>query len=208
MAPSVLQTEPLVLTAGDTWAWNKTLADYPPSEGWVLGYAIRGASVLPNVSVVVTSLAAGYSITVAPSATTSLAPGAYQWQSFVDGAGAFAGQHFTVDSGVITVVRSMSAVVDNSAQTHAERTLAIIEAKIEGRLTADFESYSINGRSIMKIPLKELIVLRAIYQAKVYRLNNRGQLGPVIVAEMNNPDGVVGTAAPVVLPPWYRAFGQ
>jgi hypothetical protein len=208
MAPPVPQTEPQILVAGDTWAWNKTLASYPPAEGWTLGYAIRGQSVLANIKVVVTVVGPSYSVKVLPVDTTPLIAGAYQWQSFVDGSGAHAGEHYTVEQNVFTVVPSMTAIADNSAVTHAERTLLLIEAKIEGRITADHESYSINGRSIMKIPTKELIRMRAIYQAKVYRLKNQGSLGPVILAQMNNPDGTIGTSEPVVLPPWYRALVQ
>jgi hypothetical protein len=206
MAPPVPQTEPQILVAGDTWIWNKTLASYPPAEGWTLGYAIRGQSVLANIKVVVTIVASVYSVKVLPVDTTPLLAGAYQWQSFVDGSGAHAGEHYTVEQGVFTVLPSMSAVADNSAVTHAERTLALIEAKIEGRITADHESYSINGRSIMKIPTKELLRMRAIYQSKVFRLKNQGQLGPTVLAMMNNPDGTIGTSEPVVLPPWYRAL--
>lgn len=208
MAPPVPQTEPQILVAGDTWTWNKTLANYPPSEGWTLGYAIRGQSVLANAKVAVTVNGAGYSVKVLPADTAGLLAGAYQWQSFVDGSGTHAGEHYTVEQGVFTVLPSMSAVVDNSAVTHAERTLALIEAKIEGRITADHESYSINGRSIMKIPTKELLRMRAIYQSKVFRLRNQGQLGPTVLAMMNNPDGTIGTSEPVVLPPWYRALNS
>jgi hypothetical protein len=206
MAPPVPQTEPQILVAGDTWTWNKTLASYPPVESWVLGYAIRGQSVLANTDVVVVTNGAGFTVSVAKAKTAPLVAGAYQWQSFVDKVSS--GEHYTVEQGVFTVLPSMSAIVDSSAVSHAERTLALIEAKIEGRITTDHESYSINGRSIMKIPTKELLRMRAIYQAKVYRLRNQGQLGPTVLAMMNNPDGTIGTSEPVVLPPWYRALNS
>lgn len=206
MAPPVPQTEPQILVAGDTWAWTKTLASYPPAESWLLGYAIRGQSVLANADVVVTSGAGNYSVAVAKTKTLPLVAGAYQWQSFVDKVST--GEHYTVDQGVFTIVPSMSAVTDNSAVTHAERMLLLIEARLEGRLVAggDNESYSVAARSVAKIPVEKLLRMRAIYQAKVFRLKNQGQLGPVIVAQMNNPDGTIGTSEPVVLPPWYRAL--
>jgi len=206
MTPPVPTSEPDILYAGDTWAWTKTLSNYPPSDGWTLGYAIRGQSVLANNKVAVTVVGPTYSVKVLPADTTPLLAGAYQWQSFVDGSGAHAGEHYTVQAGVFTVLPSMSAIADSSAVTHAERTLALIEAKIEGRITSDHESYSIAGRSIMKIPTKELIRLRAIYQSKVFRLRNPGQLGPLVLAQMNNADGTIGTGEPVVLPVWYRSF--
>ncbi|MDQ6771152.1 MAG: hypothetical protein M3Z54_14340 [Gemmatimonadota bacterium] len=206
MAPPVPQTEPQILVAGDTWAWNKTLASYPPAEGWTLGYAIRGQSVLANTDVVVATSGAGYAVSVAKAKTAPLISGAYQWQSFVDKA---SGEHYTVEQGVFQIVASMSAVVDNSAVRHVERVLAKIELEIEARITgtgSSHESYSINGRSMMKIPTDKLIRMRTIYQAKIFRLNNPGKLGPTVLAMMNNPDGTIGTSEPVVLPPWYRAL--
>lgn len=207
MAPPRSQTEPIVLVVGDTWTWSKSLANYPPSEGWVLGYAIRGASALANTKVSVVVDGGSYVVTILPADTAKLVPGSYRWQSFVDKAGT--GEHYTVETGVFTVVPSLSQAQAGDATTHAERMLGALEREIEARLTGNgsaHESYAINGRSIAKIPMEKLIRLRAIYQAKVYRLQNPGQLGPTILAEMNNPDGTIGTSEPVVLPPWYRAL--
>lgn len=209
MAPTVPATEPQILVAGDTWAWTKTLSDYPPAEGWTLGYAIRGQSVLANTDVVVVTSGAGYSITVAKAKTAPLIAGAYKWQSFVDGSGAHAGEHYTVEEGVFTVEPNLSAVVDNSAVTHVERMIARIDAEIEARLSGNggaHESYSINGRSIAKIQMKELMNMGGIYRARLHRLRNQGALGPSVLAMMNNPDGTIGTSEPVVLPPWYRSL--
>jgi len=50
---------------------------------------------------------------------------------------------------------------------HARNMLNAIEAVLEGRITADVESYSIAGRSITKIPVSELLVLRSKYKAEV-----------------------------------------
>lgn len=42
-----------------------------------------------------------------------------------------------------------------------------IESVLEGRASSDVESYSIAGRSITKIPISELLTLRAKYKAEV-----------------------------------------
>ena len=52
-------------------------------------------------------------------------------------------------------------------QTHAERTFAVIEAALEGRLTKDLESYQIAGRSISKIPVETLMKMRGRYAGLV-----------------------------------------
>ena len=51
--------------------------------------------------------------------------------------------------------------------THAATMLAAIEAVLEGRITADIETYSIAGRQITKIPISELLTLRSKYKIEV-----------------------------------------
>lgn len=202
MARTTPQTEPTILVVGDTWLWQKSLSTYPPAEGWTVSYSIRGASTLADADVVVTVIGALYNVKVLPAKTALLTAGSYRWQSYAT----LAGDRYTVDTGVFTVVSNLSSATGSTAQAHAEKTLALIEAAIEGRIPADFQHYTIGNRQIQKIPILELVRLRAIYQSKVYRMQNPGQLGPQVVAQMNNPDGTIGTSAPVVLPPWYRAL--
>lgn len=209
MTPPVPQTEPQTLVAGDTWAWTKTLSNYPATDLWVLGYAIRGQSVLPNAKVIVSTSGIGFSVSVAKADTGVLIAGAYQWQSFVDKVAT--GEHYTVEQGVFTIVQSLSSVSDSSAVSHVERMIIKLDAEIEARMTgtgSSHESYSINGRSIMKIPMKELQSMAGMYRARLYRLRNQGALGPSVLAVMTNPDGAIGSAQPTVLPPWYRALNS
>lgn len=42
MAPTIPTIEPTVVVPGDTWKWDKTLSDYPASDGWQLSYYVRG----------------------------------------------------------------------------------------------------------------------------------------------------------------------
>lgn len=41
MAAEIPTHEPRVLVASTTWEWDKTLADFPPSDGWQLSYFLR-----------------------------------------------------------------------------------------------------------------------------------------------------------------------
>jgi hypothetical protein len=52
--------------------------------------------------------------------------------------------------------------------THATRTLAIIEAALEGRLPRGLETYVIDGQSIAKIPLETLHRMRSYYADEVF----------------------------------------
>lgn len=51
--------------------------------------------------------------------------------------------------------------------THAARTLALIEAAIEGRVPAGLSMTIINGQNITRIPLEQLCKLRNEYRAEV-----------------------------------------
>lgn len=42
MAPTIPKTEPTNPVAGDSWKWDKTLSDYPASDGWQLTYYVYG----------------------------------------------------------------------------------------------------------------------------------------------------------------------
>jgi hypothetical protein len=56
--------------------------------------------------------------------------------------------------------------------THAATMKAAIESVLEGRITADIERYTIDGREITKIPMQELIELHKHYTAIVQNEQN------------------------------------
>jgi hypothetical protein len=58
-----------------------------------------------------------------------------------------------------------SAGFDGS--THAQRTLAAIEAVLEKRATRDQEKYSINNRELSRTPISDLLLLRDRYKTQV-----------------------------------------
>ena len=79
----------------------------------------------------------------------------------------------TVQSGLIEVkVDPVSA----DPRTHAEKTLAAIEALIEGRATKDVQSYSIAGRSLTKMTVDELQRWRRYYHAQVLAQRGKGRV--------------------------------
>jgi hypothetical protein len=63
-------------------------------------------------------------------------------------------------------------------RSHARKTLDAIEAVVEGRATKDQQAYTIGGRSLQRMPIKDLMYFRGVYRAEVYaeesRLTGRG----------------------------------
>lgn len=177
MAETVPSGEPTTLTAGNTWSWTRTFPDYAPSESggtWTLSYAIVGLDRLQWSAGWVTTSGGVWTVTV-PATATNLRPGAYQWTAILTGGSGYAGQRFTPASGVLTIAANPANLKAGDTVSFAERTLAVVEAALEGRLTADMESYSIGGRSVTAIPVAELYAMRQRLRTEVWRIQNPGK---------------------------------
>lgn len=75
-----------------------------------------------------------------------------------------------MESGQITILPDLASAGDGyTATTHAQRTLAAIEAVIERRATNDQERYRINNRELWRTPLADLLKLRDVYRLEVQR---------------------------------------
>ena len=165
--PEIPSNEPARLVAGDTWQWTRSLEDYKASDGWTLSYAMIAS---PGVSFTITAAAAGddHAVTVAAATTAGYAAGKYLWQAYVTKAA----ERFKVDEGLLEVEADFAtAGASYDPREHARVVLAAIEAVIEDRATKDQESYSINGRSLSRTPLADLLKLRATYRDEVRRLD-------------------------------------
>ncbi|MCH2039912.1 MAG: hypothetical protein MK185_04720 [Saccharospirillaceae bacterium] len=53
--------------------------------------------------------------------------------------------------------------------THNEKMLAAIQARLEKRVVADHESYSIDGKSLNRIPFEQLVKYEQVYAVRVAR---------------------------------------
>lgn len=165
MAADIPTTEPLSARAGDTWKWTRTLADYPASDGWTLKYRFKNAA--GGFEVVATASGADHAVSVAASTTAAYVAGDYNWIAWVEGG---TSEKYTVDSGSITVesdYRGAAATVALDDRSHARKVLTAIEAVIERRATLDQMRYEIEGRSLERTPIADLLMLRQKYVAAV-----------------------------------------
>jgi hypothetical protein len=178
MAYTVPSVEPEVAQAGLTWAWTKSLAEFPPSESWTLVYHFRGASAL-DVTATSTPSDPHYTVTVPATSTAALTAGRYRWSAWAGKSG----EYYEAAYGVLVVEPNHATAAAGALQTHAEQTLAVIEAALAGRLTSDLESYTIAGRSVSKIPVLDLAQLRGIYAAIVWRERHPDQFAVDVEAQ-------------------------
>ena len=155
--------EPESFVTGDTSTWTKELPEYLPSDGWVLSYAF----VLNGVQVVITTTDNGdgsHLANINKVDSAKFVAGQWNWQAHVDNGT----DHQMVDSGRVDVLPSfIDATTGYDGRSHAQKTLDAIEAVIEERATKDQQSYTIQGTSIARMPITDLIRFRAIYRNKV-----------------------------------------
>ncbi len=156
--------EPTAFTAGTSVSWDR--ADEYAYSLWSFEYLFTG----PEQNTVVAESDAG-TVSVSLSAADSNWPaGKYQWTLFrtKDTERVLVGTGFTV---VYTNPADQSGVVDH--RSHAEKMLEAIEAKLEGRISSDHESYTIDGRSLNRIPVEQLVQYRTKYRNEVAREQRR-----------------------------------
>lgn len=168
MAPTIPSVEPTIFRAGETVEWTKIVQDYPNTDGYALVYSFSGPSALASITA--TNVADGsYSVSIPATTTSALVAGRYLWAAHAQLAGAV----YPVAQGTIFVEAKL---LGTALTTHAERTLAVIEAALEGRLTSDMESYTIGTRQVTKIAAMELRNLRTQYKWEVWYERNPGKI--------------------------------
>ena len=189
MAAEPQDYEPEKITAGVTWKWNKTLSDYPASE-WSLSYYLRrnGATL---TSVTASADGDTFKLNVAAGVTALFTPDDYD----IIGIVTKGSEKFVVYDGILKVLSNPASSSAYDPRSHARRVLDLIEAAMEGRIPNGMESYTIGGRSINKIPLKELRELYDRYKQDVEReiqaerLANGRRSGKNIGVRFGRPSG-------------------
>jgi hypothetical protein len=161
-------TEPEELVAGDTLIWKRTdlNTDYS-NASHTLSYKARlegtGATV---ITITASASSDDYLVSVAAGTTASYATGVYRWQAYITRTSDSA--RVTVDSGTFEVLANRSASTADP-RSHAKTMMDKIESILSGRADGDVASYSINGRSLTKLGIEELMTWRDRYRAEYLR---------------------------------------
>lgn len=173
MAVSTPCAPPARLTAGDSWSWEiADPADYPSAE-FVLSYAlapVAGGAVVEIEAEAPSAIAVAFRL--GATATAALAPGRWRWSLIA--ADLALDMRATIASGLLEVLADPLATGDT--RTEARRILDAIDATVAGKVMKDAQSYAIEGRTISRIPLPELMAARARYAAIVRREEGRGPI--------------------------------
>lgn len=162
LAPTIPTTEPTSLRAGETWAWDVEVPDFPPSGGWSLRYHFVGPTTF---HVDATASGETYQVRIDAATSGTRTAGEYQWiAQAVQGSDVYP----TGRAGALTIEPDFATI--GNRESHAAKMLALLESAIEAHLTgsmAGVEDFSINGRSVSRYSLAELRALRAQYAQEV-----------------------------------------
>lgn len=191
-------SEPQTITAGDSLAWTRALTDFPASAGWTLHYGAACTSPVANaITFDATTATDGtsYQVTVTPDQTAAWLPGRYLWSAFVTRDTPTAERH-TLFRGSFTVLPDPAATA--VALGHAQRTLTLIEAALEGRIPRGLEETTIDGQQITRIAILDLHTLRQKYRTEVMDLERAAAAAAgvrgasTLYVRFRNPRGPTG----------------
>lgn len=174
-AASAPEGEPLTFIVGDYVQWKRSdlTTDYPTAD-FTATYVARvtggGAS---EIQIAGTASNGAYLFTADSSTTAGYSAGYYHWQlEIVRDSDS---NRIVVDRGAFDILVDLDA---NNAdpRIHAEKMLTKIESLLEGRADSDVSNYSIQGRSLTKLSIDELIKWRDYYNAEVLALKRHEQI--------------------------------
>lgn len=181
MPPIIPDQVPDHFAAGTTVKFTRSLDDFLPSDGW--SYTIYLNGLTQKFSKAGTVQGDAFLIEFVPTDTASLNPGPFRYAERLVNDGSvdstLLGETFDItgDELVINIEPNVSSSAAGTFNTFEEKQLAVIEAVLAGRITSGIETYQIAGRSVTKIPIKELLCLRGTLRAAIWRQNNPGALG-------------------------------
>ena len=160
---------PTDITAGDTLKYTlEGPSDYLPSSGYSATLALRGPQLIT-----ITGTTDGESFVFEETAanTALYAEGVYNYVIFVEKST----EQVSIETGQTTITLRADLQTQTDVRTHARKVLDAIEAVIENRATIDQKSYSINGRSLERTPITDLLSLRNYYREQVARETPKGR---------------------------------
>jgi|TARA_R100000479_G_C6324278_1_gene178951 hypothetical protein len=157
----VKEGEPLTIVAGDFLQWKRSdLVDDYPTASYTVNYIARIANGANEINITASGQSDHYLFQAASSATASYTAGDYHWQ--VEIVRNSDSERHIITRGHVTVLPDLD-VNNSDPRSHAEIMLGKIESLLSGKADSDVSNYAIQGRSLTKMSLAELIDAREMY---------------------------------------------
>ncbi len=162
------ETEPYNFIVGDRIAWKRTDlgSDYSNSL-YTLKYQARlEASGTTTFAITATASGTDYKVEVGSSVTATYTAGRYRWDAYITRT--VDSERIQIDSGTFDVkANKVSSTAD--PRTHVKIVLDAIESVIEGRASKDQESLSVEGMTLNRTPIEDLLTLYSKYKGMYVR---------------------------------------
>lgn len=171
-APTI---EPDHLVVGDRVVWRKKdLATTYPSSTYTVAYVSRISSGGGTHEFTVTGSADGndYLFTITSVTSAAFDLGHHHWQLEVTRTSD--SERIVIQTGSWDIITDLDNNVD--PRSHAEIMVDKIETVLQGRADADVLSYSINGRSLSKMPPNELVEWRDYYRREAMMAHRKDHI--------------------------------
>lgn len=162
---------PPQLVSGDSWSWTFDSPEYPAPE-WIATTYVENKDAAFAVAGVPVGTA--HEFTVGASITETYKAGRYRWHVRAVNS---AGVAKTVSSGDVDVLVNPAAAGLTDTRTWARRTLDAVEAFLEGNASTAQQATAIQGRSITRWPLDQLLDWRDRLRAEVAQEEQAEQAG-------------------------------
>jgi hypothetical protein len=164
----VLTTIPRQIVSGHQIIFTQCFEDYKPAD-WTLSYHLRGAAAL-DVNAA-TQDADTFLVTLTASSGSplvALPAGQYYYQAYVTNVSTPSDKRL-VTSGRVVVVADLSdtSLATYDGRSQAEKILEAIDAVMAGKATRDQASYTIGQRTLVRIPVDQLMEMRKTYVAVI-----------------------------------------
>jgi len=156
----MLSQFPNSIQAGLSFRATISAADFP-APIWTVSAILRG---LGPIDLNAIGDAETHIFAVTSDVTKDWAAGLYQAAIRVsDGT-----ETFEIEAGQVRIQADLAqTAAGHDPRGHAQRTLDAIEAVIERRASKDQQSYTINGRTLVRTSIAELLDLRERYRKEV-----------------------------------------
>ena len=172
-AANAPETEPDEFVIGDFVQWKRTdLGSDYANDSFTATYISRILSGGGSHEFQVTGTASGsdYLFSIPSATSASFDAGHHHWQlEIVRDSDS---SRVVVDRGSWDVLKDLD-VSGTDARTHAELMVEKINSILENRADADVSNYSIQGRSLVKLPIDDLLRWRDYYRAELKREYNK-----------------------------------
>lgn len=164
---NALSIEPTSVVIGTLVQWKRAdLSDVYAPASYDLIYNIRlknGAGIDKSVTATIAT-DGSFLASLTSNLTTTMVAGDYVWQAFISRKSDSA--KVSVGTGELSLLSNLDQNgADN--RSHAQIMLTKIQSLLEGRADKDVSSYSIQGRSLAKMSITDLMMWRDYYRKEV-----------------------------------------